>query len=120
MKLGALFLLVSLVALSLEVQELQAAVRPLQLLALHLLSPLLLLENIPALPGLLFLMNKKYCLPSFEPFECSGCTLQDTCETLLGFQRLKCTCAELCRGDWDCGPGEQCVSTGCSHVCTTN
>lgn len=32
MKLGAVLLLVSLVTLSLEVQELQAAVRPLQLL----------------------------------------------------------------------------------------
>ncbi|EDL15719.1 protein Wfdc21 precursor [Mus musculus] len=63
MKLGAFLLLVSLITLSLEVQELQAAVRPLQLLG---------------------------------------------------------TCAELCRGDWDCGPEEQCVSIGCSHICTTN
>ncbi|XP_021069736.1 protein Wfdc21 [Mus pahari] len=63
MKLGAFLLLVSLVTLSLEVQELQAAVRPLQLLG---------------------------------------------------------TCAELCSGDWDCGPGEQCVSIGCSHICSTN
>nr|BAC81506.1 WDNM1-like protein [Rattus norvegicus] len=63
MKLGAFLLLVSLVTLSLKVQELQAAVRPLQLLG---------------------------------------------------------TCAELCSGDWDCGPGEQCVSTGCSNVCATS
>ncbi|XP_052612081.1 protein Wfdc21 [Peromyscus californicus insignis] len=63
MKLGAFLLLVSLVTLSLEVRELQAAVRPLQLLG---------------------------------------------------------TCAELCRGDWDCGPGEKCVSSGCSSICATN
>ncbi|XP_036053043.1 protein Wfdc21 [Onychomys torridus] len=63
MKLGAFLLLVSLVTLSLEVQELQAAVRPLQLLG---------------------------------------------------------TCAELCRGDWDCEPGEKCLSSGCSSICATN
>ncbi|CAO2644600.1 hypothetical protein LEMLEM_LOCUS27109 [Lemmus lemmus] len=38
MKLGAFLLLVSLVTLSLEVQELQAAVRPLQLLGVPALS----------------------------------------------------------------------------------
>ncbi|XP_041519851.1 protein Wfdc21-like [Microtus oregoni] len=63
MKLGAFLLLVSLVTLSLEVQELQAAVRP-----LHLLG----------------------------------------------------ACTELCRGDWDCAQGDQCVSTGCGHVCVTS
>ncbi|XP_051014111.1 protein Wfdc21-like [Acomys russatus] len=63
MKLGAFLFLVLLVTLSLEVQELQAAVRPLQLLG---------------------------------------------------------TCVELCKGDWDCEPGEQCVSNGCSHVCIMN
>ncbi|XP_005077123.1 protein Wfdc21 [Mesocricetus auratus] len=60
MKLGAFLLVVSLVTFSLEVQELQAAVRPLQLLG---------------------------------------------------------TCAELCKGDWDCAEGEQCVSNGCSNIC---
>ncbi|XP_052050835.1 protein Wfdc21-like [Apodemus sylvaticus] len=63
MKLGAFLLLVSLVTLGLEVQEVQTAVRPLQLLG---------------------------------------------------------TCAELCNGDWDCAPGEQCVSIGCSSNCVTN
>ncbi|CAH6775818.1 Wfdc21 [Phodopus roborovskii] len=63
MKLGAFLVMVSLIALSLEVQELQAAVRPLQLLG---------------------------------------------------------TCAELCKGDWDCGEGEQCISSGCSNICATS
>uniref|UniRef100_A0A8C6A277 WAP domain-containing protein n=1 Tax=Marmota marmota marmota TaxID=9994 RepID=A0A8C6A277_MARMA len=40
-----------------------------------------------------------------------------------GFQ-LVCSnlgaCAELCRGDWDCGPGEHCVSTGCGHDCASD
>nr|XP_004664607.1 protein Wfdc21 [Jaculus jaculus] len=63
MKLGAFFLLVSLITFGLEVQEIQGAVRPMQLLG---------------------------------------------------------TCTELCRGDWDCRPEEQCVSIGCSHVCATN
>ncbi|KAM5272806.1 protein Wfdc21-like [Ctenodactylus gundi] len=63
MKLGDFLLLAALLTLSLGVQELQAAVRPFQLLG---------------------------------------------------------SCAELCRGDWDCEQGEQCVSSGCSHVCTTN
>ncbi|XP_004870732.1 protein Wfdc21-like [Heterocephalus glaber] len=63
MKLGSLLLLMILITLSLGVQELQAAVRPLQLLG---------------------------------------------------------TCAELCKGDWDCGPGEQCVSSGCSHTCAAS
>ncbi|XP_020031881.1 protein Wfdc21-like [Castor canadensis] len=60
MKLRGFLLLLILITLSLEVQELQAAVRPLRLLG---------------------------------------------------------TCIELCHGDWDCGPGEQCVSNGCGHVC---
>ncbi|KAM5150903.1 protein Wfdc21-like [Callospermophilus lateralis] len=63
MKLGGFLLLVALIFLSLELQELQAAVRPLQLLG---------------------------------------------------------ACAELCRGDWDCGPGEHCVSTGCGHDCASD
>uniref|UniRef100_A0A8C2VN69 WAP four-disulfide core domain protein 18-like n=2 Tax=Chinchilla lanigera TaxID=34839 RepID=A0A8C2VN69_CHILA len=63
MKLGGLLLLVTLITLSLRVQELHTAVRPLQLLG---------------------------------------------------------TCAELCRGDWDCEPEEQCVSSGCSSICVAS
>ncbi|XP_004412540.1 PREDICTED: WAP four-disulfide core domain protein 18-like [Odobenus rosmarus divergens] len=62
MKLGGFLLLVTLLTLSSEVQELQAAVRPLQLLG---------------------------------------------------------TCVELCNDDWDCDPGEHCVSNGCGHICAT-
>uniref|UniRef100_A0A8C9A5U8 WAP domain-containing protein n=1 Tax=Prolemur simus TaxID=1328070 RepID=A0A8C9A5U8_PROSS len=62
MKLAAFLLLVILIAFSLQVQELQAAVRPLELLG---------------------------------------------------------TCVELCRGDWDCDPGEHCVSNGCGHICAS-
>lgn len=29
-------------------------------------------------------------------------------------------CTELCRGDWDCAQGDQCVSTGCGQVCVTS
>uniref|UniRef100_A0A7N9D969 WAP domain-containing protein n=2 Tax=Cercopithecidae TaxID=9527 RepID=A0A7N9D969_MACFA len=60
MKLAAFLLLVILIIFSLEVQGLQAAVRPLRLLG---------------------------------------------------------TCVELCTGDWDCNPGEHCVSNGCGHEC---
>uniref|UniRef100_A0A8D2BBV8 WAP domain-containing protein n=1 Tax=Sciurus vulgaris TaxID=55149 RepID=A0A8D2BBV8_SCIVU len=63
MKLGGFLLLVALIFLSLEVQELQAAVRPLQLLG---------------------------------------------------------SCAEHCRGDWDCGPGEHCRSIECGQTCASD
>uniref|UniRef100_A0A5F4W6J1 WAP domain-containing protein n=1 Tax=Callithrix jacchus TaxID=9483 RepID=A0A5F4W6J1_CALJA len=60
MKLAAFLLLVILIIFSLEVQELQAALRPREIYGI---------------------------------------------------------CIERCSGDWDCDPGEHCISNGCGHVC---
>ncbi|KAF6098134.1 hypothetical protein HJG60_020331 [Phyllostomus discolor] len=32
-------------------------------------------------------------------------------------RQLLGTCVELCSGNWDCNPGERCVSNGCGHIC---
>ncbi|KAI5222732.1 Wap Four-Disulfide Core Domain Protein 3 [Manis pentadactyla] len=35
-------------------------------------------------------------------------------------QQLLGICANLCSGDWDCDPGEHCVSNGCGYDCVSD
>ncbi|XP_070416937.1 WAP four-disulfide core domain protein 3-like [Equus przewalskii] len=96
MKLGGLLLLVSLITLSLEVQGLQAEVRPVQDVGIC----------VDRCRGDLDCGAGQRCLRR-------GC--RRTCAPALG--PVIGICVEECQRHRDCGVGRLCVSNGCGHVC---